>query len=149
MAINEAPLGNGEFTLGARFGKKGEYTISLDTRNADGYNALLIDNVTGDITDLNVADYVFEADASLNDARFTLALASTNAVNSVVAEGLEVNVDGNVLNIRSNAAVEITVASIDGKTVASALSADFSANLENGIYIVKAGEKTMKVKVGK
>lgn len=149
MAINEAPLGNGEFTLGARFGKKGEYTISLDTRNADGYNALLIDNVTGDITDLNVADYVFEADASLNDARFTLALASTNAVNSAVAEGLEVNVDGKVLNIRSNAAVEITVASIDGKTVASAFSADFSANLENGIYIVKAGEKTMKVKVGK
>ena len=149
MAINEAPLGNGEFTLGARFGKKGEYTISLNTRDAEAYSVLLIDNVTGDITDLNASDYVFEADASLNDARFTLALASTNAVNAVVSEGLEINVDGNVLSIRSNAAVEIIVASIDGKTVASALSSDFSADLENGIYIVKAGEKTMKVKVGK
>ncbi|MDE5871676.1 MAG: leucine-rich repeat domain-containing protein [Muribaculaceae bacterium] len=149
MAINEAPLGNGEFTLGARFGKKGQYTISLDTRNAEEYSALLIDNVTGETTDLTESDYVFDADASINEARFTLALASTNAVATAVAEGLEINVTGNVLSIRSNAAVEISVASIDGKAVASGRSADFSTILENGIYIVKAGEKTMKVKVGK
>lgn len=149
MAINEAPLGNGEFTIGTRFGKKGEYTISLDTRDAEAYSALLIDNVTGETTDLTVSDYVFEADAALNDSRFTLALNSTTAVDAVAAEGLEINVDGNVLSIRNNSAVEISVAAIDGKTVASELSADFCATLESGIYIVKAGQKTVKVKVGK
>ena len=62
---------------------------------------------------------------------------------------LEVNVDGNVLSIRSNAAVEITVASIDGKAVASDLIDNFSESLESCIYILKAGQKTMKIKVGK
>lgn len=150
MAIDETPFGIGEFTLGAHFGKKGEYTISLDTRDAEAYSVLLIDNVTGDVTDLNVSDYVFDADASLNESRFTLVLSgATTGVDAAVAEGLEVNVDGNVLSIRSNDAVEISVASIDGKAVASALSDDFSASLESGIYIVKAGQKTMKIKVGK
>lgn len=150
MAINEAPLGNGEFTLGARFGKKGEYTISLDTRDAENYSAMLIDNVTGEITDLTASDYVFESDASLNDSRFTLALSAiSTGVSAATVEGLEINVDGNVLSIRSNEAGAISVAAIDGKTVASAIGNDFSANLESGIYIVKAGEKTIKVKVGK
>lgn len=150
MAIDETPFGIGEFTLGARFGKKGEYTISLDTRDAEAFSALLIDNVTGEITDLNASEYVFDADASLNDSRFTLVISgTTTGIDAAVAEGLEVNVDGNELNIRSNAAVEITVASIDGKAVASALSDDFTTSLESGIYIVKAGQKTMKIKVGK
>lgn len=149
MAIDETPIGNGEFTLGARFGKKGEYKVSLDTRNAEDYRVVLIDNETGVSTDLTATDYVFDADASLNDHRFTLAFSSTNGVDSAVAEDLEVNVEGNILTISGNSAIEITVVAIDGKTIASAVSNDFTATLENGIYIVKAGQKTMKIKVGK
>lgn len=150
MAIDERPFGIGEFTLGARFGQKGQYTISLDSRNAESYTVILIDNVTGETTELSAADYVFDAEASTNDARFTLVLSGSNTgVDAAVVEGLDVNVDGNVLNIRSNDAVEISVAAIDGKVVAAALSNDFSAELENGIYIVKVGQKTMKIKVGK
>lgn len=146
MAIDERPLGDGEITLGAYFGKSGEYTISLDTRNAEEYTVWLIDNKTGVTTDLTAGDYTFQADAATDENRFRLMLnGKSTAADAITADATSVNVDGNVLTIAAPAEIEIAVASADGKIVASDFAARFTAVLEKGIYVVKAGNLTKKV----
>ena len=149
MAINEAPVGNGIFTLGSRIGKKGTYTISLDSRDALGYEVILTDNVTGVSTDLNHETYTFEADAATDDQRFTVSFNKLSGVDAVAADGINVSVKGNTLNVVSDEAIEIMVVTLDGKTVASEKSASLSVMLESGIYVVKAGNRVVKVNVGK
>ena len=149
MAINEAPVGNGIFTLGSRIGKKGTYTISLDSRDALGYEVILTDNVTGVSTDLNHETYTFEADAATDDQRFTVSFNKLSGVDAVAAAGINVSVEGNTLNVVSDEAIEIMVVTLDGKTVASEKSASLSVMLESGIYVVKAGNRVVKVNVGK
>lgn len=148
MAIDERPLADGVFQLGSRIGKSGEYSISLETRNAQGYAAILTDNKTGISCDLLSTAYAFTADAENNDNRFTLCLMpSESGVDAAAAEGIAVNVAGNVLNITAAEAIDITVAAADGKVVARGNAASFSAELEGGVYVVKAGAKTVKVNV--
>lgn len=149
MAIDERPLGDGIFTIGTRFGESGTYTISIDTRDAEGYEAILTDNVTGEKTNLLASDYTFNAEATTDENRFELDLFGSTGVESVNAEGLNVEVVGNVLRIVAQSPVEIIVVSADGKVIASSVSADFSTSLDNGIYVVKAGNQTRKVSVCK
>lgn len=149
MAINESPLGNGQFTLGTRFGKAGSYTISLDTRNAAGYSVMLTDNVTGVTTDLMAGAYTFNAEVATDDNRFTVTIGMLSGVDSAVADGLNVKVEGNALNIVADEPVEIMVVAADGKVVASEKSAEFSVTLESGIYVVKVGNVTTKVNISK
>lgn len=151
MAIDELPLGEGEFTLGTRFGVSGEYSISLDTRNAEGWSALLTDNMTGVTTDLFASAYAFTADAATDNNRFTLRLARgiETGIDEAIAEGVKVTAEGNTLNVRAAEEVEITVAAADGKVIAAAKAATFSTELPNGIYVVKAGDVTTKINVSK
>lgn len=146
MAIDERPLAEGEIALGAYFGKSGDYTISLDTRDAEEYSVLLVDHKTGVTTDLTSGDYTFQADAATDQSRFTIVLKSEgSAAEAIAAEEVKVSVDGNVLTITAPEEIEIAVIAADGKIAASARSAHFNATLEKGIYAVKAGNETTKV----
>lgn len=146
MAIDERPLGEGEINLGTYFGKSGEYIISLETRNAEEYTVLLIDNKVGIITDLTETEYTFQADADIDESRFTLMLkASTTSADAIEADTVKVNVEGSVLSIAAPEEIEITVVAADGKTIVSDRSDKFSVTLDKGIYAVKAGDVTTKV----
>lgn len=149
MAIDERPLADGEFTLGAYFGDNGEYTLSLGTRNADSFTVLLTDNATGITTDITSIPYVFKATKGTDNGRFTLRISGTQTGVEAVeaAEGVKVSVEGNVLSVVAPEAVEIMVANAEGMVVASDKSADFSVVLPTGVYVVKAGEKVTKVAV--
>ncbi len=147
MAIDERPLAEGIYSLGARFGHSGEYCISLDSRQAEGYVAMLTDNLTGVTVDITATPYAFVADAGASDDRFTLRLMPgiITGIEDVEAEGISISLDGNLLSISSPAEVEISVIAADGKIVAIDRSAAFSMSLDKGAYIVKAGDAVRKL----
>lgn len=150
MAIDERPLASGEIQLGSYFGKTGDYTISLSTRNAEAYSALLIDRKTGITTDLLASAYTFTADAGTDNDRFILrVMPLSSEVEGIAGETAAVSVDGNVLCVNAPEAIDIVVASADGKVVASEKGSAFSMTLGRGIYVVKAGTRTVKVNIGK
>ncbi|MDE6805835.1 MAG: hypothetical protein K2J05_03405, partial [Muribaculaceae bacterium] len=137
MAIDERPFGEGVYTLGARFGHSGEYSISLDGKNIDGYRAFLTDNLTGVTTEITNVAYAFTADAATDEARFTLELRRdfTTGVEDMEADGILISAENGVLTVKAPAEVEITVAAADGKVVAIDKSADFSVELSEGVYV--------------
>lgn len=150
MAIDERPLGNGEVVLGIRTGHEGEYSIALDSRRAEGYTAILTDTRTGLRTDITSAPYVFTASAGSDDARFILTFeAQITGIDAVATGSIAVRVDGNELSVSAPEAIEVTVVAVDGRTVAAGHGTAFTATLPQGIYVVKAGETTIKVAVGK
>lgn len=150
MAIDERPIGNGEVVLGTYFGKDGEYSLSLDSRRAEGYTAILTDTRTGARTDITSAPYVFSAAAGTDEARFILTFeAEITGIDEVTTEGIALHVDANVLSVSAPKAIDVTVVAVDGRTVAAGHGTTFTATLPQGIYVVKAGETTTKVAVGK
>lgn len=149
MAIDERPFGEGVYTLGARFGHSGEYSISLDGKNIEGYRAFLTDNLTGVTTEITTVAYAFTADAATDEARFTLELRRdfTTGVEDMEADGIIISAENGVLTVKAPAEVEITVAAADGKVVAIDKSADFNVELSEGVYVVKAGEAIKKINI--
>lgn len=149
MAIDELPLGNGEFILGTRFGASGEHTIALETRNAAGFTATLIDTATGITTDLMDSAYTFDAKSGSDDSRFILLIGGDvqTGIEAAAAEGIKVAAEGNVITVSAPEAIEIVIVNAEGMTVATAEAADFTTTLANGIYVVKAGNHTFKVNI--
>lgn len=147
MAIDERPLGEGVFTLGAYFGDDAEYIFSLEKRNAEGYSVLLTDNLTGITTDITSSSYAFHGVKGTDLNRFTVVLSSVSGIGSVDAEDVKISVKGSVVEVTAPGEVGIVVADIDGKIVAQGKSADLSVELPAGLYVVKAGEKVAKVVV--
>ena len=149
MAIDERPFGEGVYTLGARFGHSGEYSVSLDGKNIEGYRAFLTDNLTGVTTEITSVAYAFTADAATDEARFTLEIRRdfTTGVEDMEADGIIISAENGVLTVKAPAEVEITVAAADGKVVAIDKSADFSVELSEGVYVVKAGEAIKKINI--
>lgn len=148
MAIDERPLGEGVYNIGFYAPKKGEYSFSLAGSGLEDYTAFLIDNLKGTETQITDSDYIFTADAGINEGRFMLKLrrggVETGIEESAVA-GTVISTEGNVLNITAPAEVEITVVAADGKVFASVTSASFIATLPEGVYAVKAGEVVRKI----
>ena len=149
MAIDERPFGEGVYILGARFGHSGEYSVSLDGKNIEGYRAFLTDNLTGVTTEITTVAYAFTADAATDESRFTLELRRdfTTGVEDMEADGIIISAENGVLTVKAPAEVEITVAAADGKVVAIDKSAGFSVELSEGVYVVKAGEAIKKINI--
>lgn len=73
-AIDERPLGSGQFTLGTIFANAGEYTLRLETRG-EAQTAILTDRLTGETFDLTQGgEYTFHAEAGTANDRFTLTI---------------------------------------------------------------------------
>lgn len=71
-SIDERPLGEGKFRLGARFGEAGDYTIQLSAKNDKSSKIILIDNENGRQIDLKESSYSFSAKAGSSDGRFLI-----------------------------------------------------------------------------
>lgn len=128
-SISERPLADATALLGLRVGKEGEYTISLDGRNYEGWSVLLTDNLTGTVTDLMKTSYTFTAQAGAEDSRFTVmfAPAESTGINGISASLADQQVkvinmagivvyQGQARGFRAPAAGAYIVVSEDGKS---------------------------------
>lgn len=70
LAINERPWDNGVVRLGCNFGVKGEYSIAL--QEAVEQDLILVDKVTGALTNLKEQAYRFSAEVGESNDRFEL-----------------------------------------------------------------------------
>lgn len=121
-AINERPADSGTLRLGILFAEDGEYTLSA-IRNDIG-EVILTDHETGIETDLQQHGYTFEAEAGMNDTRFTLSFGSATGI--ITAKGNEV--------------AEKEVYTLDGVKVGNTANA-----IQKGVYVVRQGQQAHKV----
>lgn len=145
-AINERPLGTGEYTLGVHIGKEGNYNISLNSKNSD-YDVLLIDNQTNKATNLAVNSYSFESTSQTMNNRFTIkinAKGNQSSVEEINTDAVEYYVNGNKLYVGQD--VKILLYSIDGKLVHSGI-VDNYIELYSGIYILSINGTTHKIAI--
>jgi len=145
-AIDERPLGTGEYALGVRTGKDGDYKITLNALNSD-YDVTLIDKETARIVDLTRGEYSFTSAAQTSTNRFSVRIASRGTESSI--ENIEAatpgyTINGNQLMVEGNTAVSII--SIDGRTIYSGI-VDGSVELHSGIYLLSIGNSTHKIAI--
>ena len=125
-AINERPMSEGSVKLGFMAPADGSYTIALG--RCDLENVYLKDNKTNETIALTEDGYTFEAEAGVDDERFTLCF---NAGEATGIEKTEMTDEG-----------DKAVYSIDGKYVGTE-----PKKLDNGVYIIRKGKNTSKVVV--
>ena len=149
-AINERPEGDGRVSLGLYLPADGAYTLAL-TRQ-EGAKVYLFDRETGAETDLTAGEYNFTARAGQTDKRFELRLegGETTGIGSAgSADGtfvVTVTADGLLLTGVTGA---VKVYTTDGRQAGEALAEGGSCRvaLPAGLYLVKAGGQTVKVRV--
>lgn len=149
-AINERPEGDGRVSLGLYLPADGAYTLAL-TRQ-EGAKVYLLDRETGAETDLTAGEYNFTARAGQTDKRFELRLegGETTGIGSVGSiDGklaVTVTADGLLLTGVTGA---VKVYTTDGRLAGEALAEGGSCRvaLSAGLYLVKAGGLTVKVRV--
>lgn len=149
-AINERPEGDGRVSLGLYLPADGAYTLAL-TRQ-EGTKVYLLDRETGAETDLTAGEYNFTARAGQTDKRFELRLegGETTGIGSVGSTdgkfAVTVTADGLLLTGVTGA---VKVYTTDGRLAGEALAEDGSCRvaLSAGLYLVKAGGQTVKVRV--
>lgn len=149
-AINERPEGDGRVSLGLYLPADGAYTLAL-TRQ-EGAKVYLFDRETGAETDLTAGEYNFTARAGQTDKRFELRLegGETTGIGSAgSADGtlaVTVTADGLLLTGVTGA---VKVYTTDGRLAGEALAEGGSCRvaLSAGLYLVKAGGQTVKVRV--
>ena len=125
----------------------GEYTISAKAQDCKFNNMTLIDNMTGEKTNLLTDSYTFMATTSDSPDRFTLTLNNDNDNDFIYIHNNEMIIN----NIEGNGLVQIY--DMMGRSVAT-YNVSGSANismetLSEGVYIVRMtdanGVKTQKV----
>lgn len=147
LAINERPMGNGEISLGAYFGTAGTYTLSLNTKCA--HTVVLVDNLTGEETDLTAGTYTFEAEQGTFNERFTIRLWDdiVNSADDMIAEN-KVTVSAAAGGIAvENATEDIYVYNAAGSLIDVKNGGSVTFALPQGIYVVKVGNDSFKVSV--
>lgn len=145
-AINERPLGAGEFSLGVKIGKEGNYKISLNAKNSD-FDVLLIDKATNETTNLTSDSYSFESKATTLNDRFTVkvnAKGSQSSIEDVTTDTVGFHINGNKLSVEGN--VMVSIYSIDGKLIFNGL-VDGSIELQSGIYLLSINNTTHKIAI--
>lgn len=143
-AIDERPLGAGEYSFGVKIGKEGEYKISLNSDCSD-FDILLIDKETNETTNLTEKSYQFESISQTTNNRFVVKIAKKNVLTSIdkiSTETIGFSVNGNKLSVDKNSPVSIY--SIDGKLIHNGVTDD-SIELDSGIYLLSINNKTHKI----
>lgn len=147
LAINERPEAEGTVRLGLRAPKAG--TVTIAAPRADG-TAVLCDALDGSRHSLSDgAVYSFElTQAGTVDDRFTLELHSHLSgvdSDSVADGGIAISADGNVITVNCAAGCTVDIYTVDGRLAASAQAAPAATfTLAQGLYIMKAGDRTAK-----
>ena len=145
-AIDERPLGTGEYSLGVRIGKEGTYKISLNTSDLD-YDILLIDKETNETTDLAEKSYTFESDSQIANNRFVvkvMARGGTTSIDDVPDSDAGFTVNGHQLSV--NQSTPVSIYSIDGKLIYNGVI-DGSFELPAGIYMLSIDNTTHKIAI--
>ncbi len=140
-----------EIALGFEAMTMGEYTISAKAQDCKFNSMTLIDNITGEKTNLMTDSYTFMATTSDSPNRFTLTLNADND-NDNDNDFIYINNNEMIINnIEGNGLVQIY--DMMGRSVAT-YNVSGSANismetLSNGVYVVRMtdanGVKTQKV----
>lgn len=147
LSINERPLDDGMIALGAYFGRKGSYTISLNTR-ADA-QVYLIDNLTGAETDLTMQDYTFNAEAGTVNDRFVIVVkkeGTTTGLSNNMSVAKVTAVSGQIL-VQAPQSADIAVYATDGKIVGKSQGTEASFSVRPGVYVVIINGTSYKVTV--
>lgn len=145
-AIDERPLGSGEYSLGVRIGKEGNYRISLSMNNVD-YDVLLIDKETNETINLSENDYSFESHSQTMNNRFVIKVASKSGMSSIdnVTENTKTfSVNGHQLTVDKG--MTISIHSVDGKIIYEGIP-DGYVELPSGIYLLSIGNITHKIAI--
>lgn len=145
-AIDERPLGTGEYALGVHIGKDGNYNIAMNSKDSE-YEVLLIDNQADKITNLNSGTYSFESKSQTANNRFTIKINAKEEQSSI--EDTETDTDGFYVNgnrLYIGQDVKISLYSIDGRLVYSGI-VDGSVELSSGIYILSINGTTHKIAI--
>lgn len=91
----------------------------------------LIDNATGTTADITKSDYSFSAEEGLDNNRFLIRIEHVKSgVESIGSENVAISMNGNMLNISAPEEIEISVVSINGKTIVSKRADSFAGELE-------------------
>lgn len=144
-AIDERPLGTGEYVLGIRAGKAGNHRISLNMNCVD-YEVVLTDKESGVRTDLTHEAYAFDAAAKTYNDRFAIRITAKNgqdAIDDVTADGdAPYSINGNVLSVDGEMAIMIHT--VDGRLIHSGTVTGPVA-LTAGMYVLTINGKTHKI----
>lgn len=148
LAINERPAADGLVNLGLYLPAAGEFTIGAS--RIDG-SAILADNLTGKLYNLSdLGEVTLTSDeAGAIDDRFTLILGATGTTGisgNAVSADVTVRTENGIVSITAPEATRYTVCTADGRVAATGTVANGVAeiSLNSGLYIVKAGNKTLK-----
>lgn len=133
----------------------GSSTISADFSNAPGLSQLLLmDNFTGDVTDLTKSNYSFNIQSGANNNRFSISAQQEIVTNTGVADTNTVEATGvyteeNKIIVSARIGDVIKIYSSHGQMIRSvvAVSDKVLFSVDNGIYIVSIGNKKSKVLV--
>lgn len=143
-AINERPIGTGEYSLGIRIGKEGNYRIALNMDNTD-YDVLLTDKETNETVNLADNTYSFDSPIQTSNDRFVVKVVAKDnptLIDEVSTETVDFSVNGHQLIFNKN--VPVVIYSIDGQIVFNGVT-DAAVELSSGIYLLKVGNKTHKI----
>ena len=142
-AINERPMGGDDIKLGYIAPKAGVYTLSVPRQDAE---IEIYDNVAQAVVDFTFGDYMFESKAGTFNDRFVVR--KTGGVTAVKGgfrlDGLTVvAVDGGI-DIEGRMKGRISVYNESGMLLAEPTEAG-RVELGNGTYIIKIGDKSVKL----
>jgi hypothetical protein len=122
-AIDERPLGSGEFSLGMQLTEAGSYTLQLQEFVSNGTSVVLTDHATGQKTDLTCSAYTFTAQAGTINNRFTVCLGGD--ITGISSVQHETKTDSRYYNLNGQRVTE--------------------GQCENGVYVVN-GRKVVITK---
>ena len=142
-AINERPMGADDIKLGYIAPKAGVYTLAVPRHDAD---VEIYDNVAGTVVDFTFGDYTFESAAGTFNDRFVIRKTGgvTAIKNGFRLDGLSVvTVDGG-LDIEGRMAGKVSVYTESGMLIAEPAKTG-RLELADGVYIIKIGDKSVKI----
>ena len=129
-----------EMPVSFKAATNGTYTISISAENVDMEYMVLVDNLTGNETNLlETPSYTFEATTTDNANRFTLVYGVLTGVNEQ-SEGNFAFFNGNSWTISNNGNAILQVVDVTGRTISSETiegSANVNLNQTPGVYMLR------------
>ena len=145
-AINERPMGTDDIKLGYIAPKGGTYTLSVPRHDAE---IEIYDNETRQKVDFTFGDYQFTTKAGTYNDRFVIHKTSggvTAVDNGFRLDGMTVTAFDGGIDIEGQFKGKIQIYSESGMLMAEPKQAG-RVQLDGGVYIIKIGDKSIKMNV--
>ena len=145
-AINERPMGTDDIKLGYIAPKAGTYTLSVPRHDAE---IEIYDNETHQTVDFTFGDYQFTTKAGTYNDRFVIHKTSggvTAVDNGFRLDGITVTAFDGGIDIEGQFKGKVQIYSESGILMAEPRGAG-RVQLDGGVYIIKIGDKSIKMNV--